>query len=180
MQGKDKILNSFVLVNNNKVVSPVLTTTREYGDWLENVFDKSICQMELYMKSKKTDGTTVLEKHPGTNIGRYFDKAQLHSDRLKSWFVPQESDVMDKLVKLKLAEQRDAIPISVNDEKGRRMIRLYTTDQVNLYIQTSIDRSFNLNDYLNIPLQVKISDVELATLIKPVTQSNGIKRKKLF
>lgn len=178
MNVNNVFLNTFVLVNNGKVISPVLTTTREYGDWLEKVFDSSICNLELYMKSKKADGEIVLEKHPGTNIGRYFDKADLHSNRLKSWFILQNSVVMTRLVKLDLAEQKDAIPISVNDEQGRRMIRLYTIDQINLYIQTKIDRSFRLADYLTTPKQVKISDTDLAQIIKPEKQ--GMKKKKLF
>ena len=50
----EKYLNTFVLVNKDRVISPILTTTREYGNWLEKIFDSSICNLELYMKSLKT------------------------------------------------------------------------------------------------------------------------------
>lgn len=171
-------LNTFVLVNKDRVISPVLTTTREYGDWLEKVFDSAICNPELYMKSVKKDGERTLEKHPGTRIGNFFDKTPVRSNDLKSWFILQESAVMERLVKLKLAELKDAIPISVNDEQGRKMLRLYTANQIELYIRTKIDPDFHINDYLTTCKQVKISDEDLKQIIKP--EVTGMKKKKLF
>ena len=169
-------LNTFVLVNKDRVISPVLTTTREYGEWLEKVFDSSICNLELYMKSTKT-GEQLLEKHPGTRLGEFFKKTSVQSNAYKSWFAMQDSDVMDRLVKLKLAEYKDAIPISVNDIEGRRMIRLYTIMQIELYVQMRIDKSFKIDKYITVPKQVKISDSDMKQLIKPVVNS---KRKSLF
>ena len=171
-------LSTFVLVNKDRVISPALTTTREYGDWLETVFDSSICNMELYMRSKKKDGTITLEKHPGTRIGKFFDSTPVHSSDMKSWFILQDSAVMDRLVRLKLAEQKDGIPISVNDEEGRRMIRVYTVNQIDMYIRTKIDPDFCIDKYLTTCKQVKISDADLENIIKPET--NGSKKKKLF
>lgn len=169
-------LNTFVLVNKDRVISPVLTTTREYGNWLEKVFDNSICNMELYMKSIKT-GEQTLEKHPGTRIGEFFKQTSVSSPGYKSWFAMQDSAVMDRLVKLKLAEYKDAIPISVNDKEGRRMIRLYTLQQIEMYIQTRIDRSFHIDKYITVPKQVRISDCDVEQLIKPEMDKA---RKKLF
>ena len=34
------ILSTFQLVNKDKVISPVLTTIREYGTWFERTFDE--------------------------------------------------------------------------------------------------------------------------------------------
>ena len=144
-------LNTFVLVNKDRVISPILTTTREYGNWLEKVFDSSICNIELYIKSMKT-GEGALEKHPGTRIGDFFKKMPVQSNLYKSWFAMQDSEVMNRLIKLKLAEYRDAIPISVNDKEGRRMIRLYTTQQIEMYIQMQIDDAFHIDKYINIRL----------------------------
>jgi len=171
-------LNTFQLVNKDRVISPVLTTTREYGNWFEKVFDSSISNMELYMKSVKKDGERMLEKHPGTKIGVFFDKTEVHSDNLKSWFIEQDGAVMDRLVKLKFAEYKDAIPISVNDIQGRKMIRVYTVNQIDLYIRTKIDSNFNIDKYLTTCKQVKISDIDLQKVIKPGI--TGIKKKKLF
>lgn len=173
---KNRCLNTFVLVNKDRAVSPVLTTTREYGNWLEEVFDNSICNLELYMKSVKT-GDRMLEKHPGTRLGEFFSKTQVQSNLYKSWFAMQDSEVMKRLVKLKLAEYKDAIPISVNDLYGRRMIRLYTVNQIELYIQMRIDNSFHIDSFLTVPKQVKISDADLNQLIKPDIDTT---RKKLF
>lgn len=173
---KEIILNTFVLVNKDRVISPVLTTTREYGNWLEKVFDSSICNIELYMKSIKKSGERTLEKHPGTKIGKFFDDTPVQNEIYKSWFALQHSAVMDRLVKLKLAEYKDAIPISVNDTEGRRMIRLYTIEQVEMYIKSKIDNSFKIDKYITVPKQVKISDSDVAQLIRPAVN----KRKRLF
>lgn len=173
----NQYLDTFVLVNKDKVISPVLTTTRQYGDWLEKVFDSSICNLELYMKSRKKDGTVTLEKHPGTRIGTFFDTTPVSSQELKSWYIMQSSFVMERLVKLKLAQMNDAIPISVNDVKGRKMIRVYTVSQISMYIKSKIDKSFDVTKYLTTPKQVKISDRDLEQIIKPVLDNT---RKRLF
>lgn len=174
----DTILSTFVLVNSkNEVISPVLTTTRVYGSWLEDIFDSSVCGFKLYLKSVKRDGERTIEKHPGTRIGDFFDHKDFSSEKLKSWFIMQDSEVMDRLVKMKLAEKKDAIPISVNDEEGRRMIRLYTIDQINVFIQMKLDKSFNIANFISTPKQVKISDSDIEKMIKP--QVNKA-RKRLF
>ena len=46
-------LRTFQLVKNDKVISPILTTIREYGRWFEATFDEYTTASELYMKSKK-------------------------------------------------------------------------------------------------------------------------------
>jgi len=169
------ILNTFVLVSEDRVISPVLTTTREYGNWMEKVFDHSICDMELYLKSKKVAGDRVLEKHPGTRIGTYFDKLNSPQVEYKSWFIQDGSKIIDKLVALKLCEKKDTIPISVNDPEGKRMLRVYTVSQVDLYIKTKIDRKFSITEYLGVPKQVKVDSMNYITC--PKVQAG---RKKLF
>lgn len=175
---KDKCLDTFVLVNkNDEVISPRLTTTRIYGDWLGKVFDSSISDFRIYLKSVKKSGEHTLERHPGTRIGDFFDHTEVTSENLKSWFILQDSDVMDRLVKMKFAEKKDAIPIQVNDSEGRRMIRLYTPEQIGLFIQQKMDKSFQIEKYLDLPKQVKISDKDIDELIKPVVNKS---RKRLF
>lgn len=169
------MLQTFVIVSDNKVISPVLTTTREYGRFLEDTFDSSICRLELYMVSKKSDGETVLESHPGTKIGSWFDKNKFFQNSLQSWFIYQDSTMMDKIRKYKLAEYRDAIPISVNDEKGRRMLRCYTVDQIDLYIRSNIDKLFKLE--YDKPKQIKIRESDFNKMIIPQIKQE---RKRLF
>ena len=82
-----------------------------------------------------------------------------------------------RLVKLKLAEYKDAIPISVNDVDGRRMIRLYTINQIEMYIQMRIDKTFHIDKYISVPKQVKISDSDMEQLIKPEVNTA---RRRLF
>ena len=59
----ENIIQSFVLVHKDKIISPVLITTRSYGSWFENQYDNYTTQMELYMKAKTKTGETVLEYH---------------------------------------------------------------------------------------------------------------------
>lgn len=174
---KKVYLDTFQLVNKDRAISPILTTTRMYGDWLESVFDNSICNIELYIKSTKKDGTISLERHPGTKIGNFFDKSNINSEELQSWFIPYETEVMQRLAKLKLAELRDAIPISVNDPEGRKLLRVYTVPQIELYIRTKIDNNFKIDKYITVPKQVRISDTDLEKLIKPAINNQ---RKSLF
>ena len=171
------MLTTFQLVNKDTVISPRLTTIREYGNWFEETFDKYTAQQELYMKAKKQNGESVLEWHPGTNIGKWFDKNSTNSETLKSWYIMQDSPVMERLVKLKLAEQKDAIPIAVNDVLNRRMLRVYTVEQVELYIRNTIDKKFEISQFLGIPKQIVVKDNNLGDLIMPKLD---IKRKKLF
>ena len=169
------MLSTFQLVYQNKIISPVLTTTREYGNWFEDTFDKYTAQLELYLKSKKQGGESVLEWHPGTKIGHWFDTNNVNSGALQSWFILQDSPAMNKIVKLNMAEQRDAIPISVNDEKGRRMLRVYTAGQIQLYIRSTLDKTFNISQYLGVPKQVKVDSLD--KIIMPEVK---IQKKRLF
>jgi len=174
---KDNLLSTFQLVNQDRVISPILTTTREYGNWFEGTFDNYTAQMELYLRSKKKSGETVVEWHPGTRIGHWFDTNAVSSDQLKSWFILQDSPMMDRLVRLDMAEPRDAVPISVNDKEGRRMIRVYTTEQIQLYLRAVLDKNFDISKYVGIPKQVKVRDCDMSKLIRPQTITG---RRKLF
>ena len=167
----------FRLVNKDKVISPPLVTIREYGRWFEKTFDKYTAQQELYMKAKKQTGESVLEWHPGTNIGKWFDKNSITDNSYKSWFILQNSPMMEKLVKMKLVEQKDAIPIAVNDDEGRRMIRVYTVPQIELYIRNCVDKKFSINEFIGLSKQVKVKDCDLGKLIIPKMDTQ---RKRLF
>lgn len=163
------ILRTFQLVNKGEVISPLLTTTREYGRWFEATFDEYTTAQEIYMKSKKA-GKTVLESHPGTKIGKFFDdnKNVFRDADLACWYILQDSDMMQRLVKYQLAEIRDAVPISVHDEKHRNMIRVFTTQQIETYIRTKIDSHFRIPKYIDVSKQVVVKDAEMHKLIRPV------------
>ena len=170
------MLDTFQLVHNDKVISPIMTTTRKYGDWFEDTFDNYTAQMELYMKSRKKSGESLLERHPGTRIGAWFDSTKVNSNEYKSWFIMQDSPMFDRLVKLRLAEQQDAVPISVKDKQHRNMIRVYTVKQIELYIRTVLDKNFSLSQYVGTPKQIKVRDVDLDKLIMPIEH----KQNRLF
>lgn len=168
------MLETFVIVSDDNVISPILTTTREYGRWLEEIFDSSICQLELYLKSKKKTGESVLEFHPGTKIGEWFGRQKFEQRNLQSWFIEQDSTMMDKIRKYKLAEYRDAVPVSGNNT---RMLRCYTVEQIEMYVKSNIDRSFKINTLIAPPKQIRIRKSDFDKMIMPVAKPV---RKRLF
>ena len=85
--------------------------------------------------------------------------------------------MMDKLRKMKLAEYRDAIPISVNDKEGRRMLRVYSVEQLELYIKTNIDKKFDISRLYNQPKQIRIRESDFNKMIIPKVKQE---RRKLF
>ena len=174
---KSDMLSTFRLVNRDRVVSPILTTIRMYAKWLENIYDEYTVQEELYLHATKKDGTRVLEWHPGTKIGHWFDVKEPKGNEYRSWYILQDSPMMDRLVYLKQAEYKDSIPISVNDEEGRRMLRVYTVNQIELYIRSNMDKNFSINRYIGESKQVRVKDSDMDKLIIPQIKSS---RGKLF
>lgn len=156
------MLDTFVIVNDNKIISPNLVTVRCYGKWFEEEFDKYTVNLELYMKSVKKGGQSVLEWHPGTRIGEWFNKTKVNSSQLKCWYIPQHSKVMDKLVQHNYAETRDTCLIN-----KQPYLRVYTVDQILLYIKTNIAKGFHLDSFIQSPLQIKVSDSELNNIKIP-------------
>ena len=167
-------LNTFVLQYNGEIISPQLITIREYGNWLKQFYGEDIARLELYLKAKQ-DGQLVLEYHPGTKIGNWFDKRVFYNSKYKSWYILDKTPVLQRLKQLKLAEHRDVIPSGVWSENGRRMLRVYTVDQIDIYIRNNIDWSFDIRPYIDIPKLIKCKD--LSYIISPGTVE---KRKSLF
>ncbi len=164
-------LRTFVLVYEDKVISPYLVTVREYANWLEQTFDETICHMHLYLNSKKADGQVVSEWHPGTRLGSFFDNQTFYMPQFQSWYIGSSDKAIQQLVKHKFAELKDC---SIYHKKS--MLRVYTVDQIGLYVNTAIDRNFNIADKFIGPKQIVLSKSDMDTLIKP-TQT---KKKKLF
>ena len=105
MQKSDK-LDTFVIVQGGTIISPTLTTTRQYGIWLQNAFGQDVGVQELFLKTRNGD-ISLLESHPGTRIGHYFDTNNFKSYLLKCWYIDSTSDIMEKLIKLGFADKGD-------------------------------------------------------------------------
>lgn len=170
-------LRTFVLVYNNKTVSPPLVTIREYAKWMEGTFDETLCHMHLYLPSKKADGTTAFEWHPGTKIGGFFDTHQFKKAELKSWYVPMTGKAIDQLVQHNLADIKDrSIKLKDNPYKFP-MLRVYTVNQIEMYVRSNLDNDYYIpNADIMSPKQVVLSKEEMEQLGKPVET----KVKKLF
>lgn len=171
-----KVADCFVFVSNDKVISPVLVTIRSYGEWFQECFDEYTSHFELYLKAKKEDGTSVLEYHPGTKIGKWFDSKEsvINDPELKSWYIWKDSFMMDRLVNLKMAEYKDAVSVP---GKSISLLRLYTKPQLELYLKTlTLDKNYELP--IDTPKQVRVKPSELDKIIKPEFKLET--RKRLF
>ena len=167
---KTNKLSTFIFVQGDRAISPPLVTVREYGRWLETVYDEYTCNYELYLKAT-VDGQKVLEFHPGTRIGQYFDKTEFNSKKYDSWYIYQDSQMMNRLNKMKLAEYKDIAPILSGDKKGLRLLRLYSTDQIELYIRTKIDRNFYIRDKFLQPKKIVLRKCDMKYIIMPESKS---------
>lgn len=159
-----KRLNTFQLVCEDRVISPILTTIRSYGEWFEKTFDEYTANTELYMKSIKKGGERVLESHPGTRIGKFFDDNQLSKSTLISWYILKGSPAIDKLKKIGMIEYRDVIPMK---HDGEQALRVYTVEQIEFYIRSTIDRNFKIAEFVADSKQVKVHQKDLDNIIKP-------------
>lgn len=148
------ILKTFVLSHKKEVTSPPLVTIRCYGEWMKEVFDEYTVRSELYMKSKEVglNGST-LTWHPGTKIGNWFDTKKCTGEDMVSWFVEKDSYTANRLVKLGLADRKDLV-------QTKNVLRLYTVRQIEVYIRSNIDKSFDIRRYVEQPIQVSIKNLE--------------------
>lgn len=169
-------LNTFIFVSGNRALSPALTTVREYARWLENVFDEYTCNYELYIRATVGD-TKVLEFHPGTRIGQYFDNTEFTNNKYNSWYVYRESNMMSKLANMKLASYKDIAPTLSGQHKGLKLLRLYSVDQLELYIRTKIDKTFNIGNYLTTPKKIVLRRKDFNDIVIPQVKST---RKSLL
>ena len=145
-------LRTFVLVNQDKVISPPLISIREYGEWMEKTFDESICQLELYIPSNKGDGQKALEWHPGTHIGNFFDSNKFFKPELSSWFISSKSKAFSQLLKHNFVTSQDC---------RSTKLRLYTVNQIELYIKSHIDSTFNTDNIYLEPKQITLSSADI-------------------
>ena len=161
-------LSTFQLHFENGTTSPVLTSTREYGKWLETVFSPDICRTELYKAGWDRLGRPIWENHPGSKIGQWFDRQEFSNAALLSWFIHQDSRVMKRLcMDERIAEWRDAIPISVSDKKGRKLLRCYSIEQLQLYIRSNLDKTFSISGRYKTPELIYVDDAEVDEIIVP-------------
>ena len=160
-------LDCFVLVLGGTVISPALTTTREYGAWFSAVFDNYTSAEQLYLKSKTADGNVVLESHPGTKIGKFFDTHRFAKPELNCWYLDPE--LVKQLISYKLADTADIITY-----KGARVLRVYTIEQIMLYVQSTVDRQFQIGSMVLPSKKVQVSRPD--QYIRPEVK----KRKTLF
>lgn len=173
---KTNKLSTFIFISGDRAISPPLVTVREYGRWLETVYDEYTCNYELYLRAT-VGGEKVLEYHPGTRIGQYFDKTKFHTTKYDSWYIYQNSSMMSRLNKMKLAQYNDVAPILSKDKAGLRLLRLYSVDQIELYIRTKIDKTFCISDKFLEPKKIVVRKCDMKYIVMP--EVNTIKRSLL-
>ena len=159
-------IKSFQLVYKDNVISPVLVTTRCYGEWFSRHFDEYTAKEELWITSKTAEGDKGREWHPGTKIGRWFDKNCVNNPIFKCWYIPQNSKVMARLKKLQLAEFTDIIKYRSDTKEFSRMLRVYTVEQLVLYIKSNYNYNMDL-DLVEQPIHIKVTDKDLEQIVMP-------------
>lgn len=173
------MLNTFVLVNKGQIISPILITVREYAKWFEETFDGYTTKQELWKPAKAN--LMSVDWHPGSKIGKWFDSHTFDSAALKSWYISKDSNVMKLLIKFHLAEYSDICHNrKLNSEilkDTSSTLRVYTINQIEFYIKSTIDRNFDISGYVNPSKQIKVKDTDMDNLIIPSTLTA---RKKLF
>ena len=165
-----KNLDCFVLIHNNEIISPMLTTTREYGAWFSSVFDNYTSGQRLFLKKRMNGGNSVLTSHPGTRIGDFFDSRKLDKYELKCWYLNGDSDLIKQLAWYMLADGNDCI-----SKDKKKLLRVYTLEQIEFYVQMTIDKKFKLGDMALKPKQIQVHD--MADVTKPSCKSN---KRRLF
>lgn len=164
-------LTTIMFTQGGKAISPVLTTAREYGRWLETLYESCVCDKELYVRQHVGEDI-VLARHPGTLIGGYFDRNEFSNCKFMSWYVDQDSTMMTKLKNMKLAKDWDVPPVMGGQKKGRRLLRLYSIDQIRLYIQTNIDRKFDINGKFAEPRKITLRKCDMSKIEMPAFRSS--------
>ncbi len=167
MKGKTDKLFTFCLVQDNKVISPPLTTIPEYARWLSVYFDDYIATDILYLNRKCDDGKVVSEYHPGTKIGQFFDNNSFNSFNLGTWKIQTDSNIMQTLIKKRWAQLKDA---------NMNILRIYSVNQIELFVRQKIDPKFSIVGYYQNPRKISLVDSDIDKIIKPETQL----KKSLF
>lgn len=171
------MLTTIAFVQNGNVISPPLTTSREYGRWLQTLYDEYTCQSELYIR-KSCGDDIILECHPGTRIGHYFDtNTFLDTYKYTSWYVNENSTMMKKIYSMKLAEYKDIPQVRSKDKQGMRLLRLYSLDQIEIYIRTEIDRDFRISNKFLPPKKITLRKSDMNNIIIPEVKKS---RKSLL
>ena len=124
-------LKTFEVYNKNGKLTEKLTTSRELGRFLQNVYKPEVIIPLLYVNSSKQGA----EYHPGTKIGIFFDTNTFNRKDLHSVYIPVGSETYKQLVSTNLAEKRDISTIS-NKCGKTKCIRCFTLEQIQLFIDT--------------------------------------------
>lgn len=124
-------LKTFEVYNKDGNITQKLTTARELGRFLQNVYTPEVITPLLYVNSSKQGA----EYHPGTRIGIFFDTNTFNRKDLHSVYIPVGSETYKQLVSTNLAEKRDISTIS-NKCGKTKCIRCFTLEQIQLFIDT--------------------------------------------
>ena len=108
----------------------------------------------------------MLERHPGTRIGRFFDSGRFTQPDLSSVYILWESGITERLLSLRMLGRNDSSSISIDRDKKKRVVRLLTARQIEVYIQSIIDRNFSISRYVRPRKIVVVKDSDLEKIVK--------------
>lgn len=170
-------IQPFVLVQNRKVISEWLIPTSEIGRVARHWFDEATVIQEFTKKESK-DGVGTRVSHPCSKIGQYFKKNRYTAKKYQSAFFMQNSIVVYRLKDLQLIDSKDIKRIKRRGSQVvELLLRCYTPEQVEVYVQSEIDRSFTMKDRMLPPIEIDISEADKKTMYVQYSEGN---RNKLF
>ena len=149
-------LRTFSVQNKNGIVTEKLVTSSEFGRWLTNVVTPDVYFPLLFLDGK--DGPSY---HPGTRIGNFFSNAKnkFNSRKYYSIYIPTNTETFLNLKKLPVFSNKD---ISTNCKVGgrKRVVRTFTLEQIELFLNSTMNRQFNIKDWLgkNYIIHLTMSD----------------------
>lgn len=169
-------LRTFSVRNKNGNVTEKLVTSSEFGRWLTNVVTPDVYYPLLFL-----DGKEGPSYHPGTRIGNFFSDAKnaFISSKYYSIYIPTDTETFQNLKKLPLFRNKD---ISTNCKIGgkKRVVRTFTLEQVEMFLNSTMNRQFNIKDWLgrNYVINLTMSDEKNYICLYPCKKQNLTQKPK--
>ena len=171
-------LRTFSVTNKNGIVTEKLVTSSEFGRWLTNVVTSDVYFPLLFLDGK--DGPSY---HPGTKLGNFFSnkKNGFSSKKYYSIYIPVGTETFLNLKTLPIFSNKD---ISTNCKVGgkKRVVRTFTLEQIQLFLNSMVDKQFNIQDWLgkNYVIHLTMSDDKNHICLYPQKKQNLTEKPKEF
>lgn len=136
-------LRTFIVSSRGVNLTPSLVTSSELGRWIKEIFTPEVYYDLLYHNDIKGKGY-----HPGSKIGNFFSKNNFSSSNLHSVYFPADTECVAKLLNLPIVSKKDFS--SVAKISAKRVIRCFTLEQVQLFLDTFVYEGKDLKNRIEV------------------------------